>query len=76
VAKAIITLHDTGDGQFQAHIEYESETGFAENSMAHQYGHLLMLQLGRWADPTGPAQLFGNAPTLQHEATQEPDKQG
>lgn len=63
MAKATITLHDVGEGQFQAHVEYESATGFAEDSLAHQHAHLLMLQLGKWANPTCPEQQFGNAPS-------------
>lgn len=74
MAKATIILQDTGEGQFQAHIEYESETGFAENSMAHQHGHLLMLQLGKWADRQGPETMFGNAPTTNPQPA-EPEKQ-
>jgi hypothetical protein len=73
MARATITLNDTGEGQFQAAIEYESETGFAESSMAHQHGHALMLQLGIWANPTGPEQMFGNAPTVNPGA---PDQRG
>ncbi len=71
MANAIIKLHDTGDGQFQAFVEYESETGFAEDSLAHQYAHLLMLQLGKWADVTGPETQFGNAPSTRLPAATE-----
>lgn len=72
MAKAVITLEDTGEGNFQARIEYED--GFQPFSTAQQHGFMLMHKLSQMADRVGDEEVIGNAPSSI--AQQEPDQAG
>ena len=65
--KAVITLTDTVEGQFQANVEYEGEGGFDQESLAHLHAFALLQHLGELAAPNGDEQTIGNAPIVnQH----------